>query len=607
MWSVCLSTGQGKAAVQSRGGIIQATQVLSCFAHPGRGKLQELCNGMAHAAFMRVPSAGHRDREIYSSLMGFLQFNGVRYTVDDGRTLFRDVSFSLSSGEVAALIGHNGAGKSTLVNIASGALTPQDGSVTVQGGLAVMPQFIGSLRDSSTVRDLLLATAPSRLARIAAALDTAELKMMEQDDEATQMQYAEALTEWGEAGGYDMEVLWDVVTIAALGIPYERARFREVNTLSGGEQKRLALEALLRGREQVLVLDEPDNYLDVAGKQWLEQRLQETDKAVLLVSHDREFLGNVATKVVTLEGRGCWVHGGSFASWKEARTARRERLEELHRRWDEEHDRLKELVHTLGEQAKVSPAMAARYRAAQTRLRKYEEAGRPPELPRKQRVVPRLAGGRTGTRVVTCNRLELTGLMRPFDLDVFLGDRVAVLGSNGSGKSHLLRLLAGESLDHTGESRLGARVVPGHFAQTHQHADWEGRTLAEILGRGHGTREGIDRATAARALSRYELADAADRRFEALSGGQQARFQILLLELGGATLLLLDEPTDNLDLVSAEALQQAISEFDGTVIAVTHDRWLARSFNRFLLFRADGEVVETAEPVWDGARVKRAR
>ncbi|MGC4804662.1 ABC-F family ATP-binding cassette domain-containing protein [Micromonospora sp. DT233] len=537
--------------------------------------------------------------------MGFLQFNSVGWELPDGRTLLTDVSFSVSSGEVAALVGQNGAGKSTLVNIACNRVPSQQGNVHVQGGLAMMPQFIGSIRDGMQVRELLLAAAPPRLAEAAAELDAAERELTGSDDVATHMRYAEALTNWGEAGGYELEVLWDVVTVAALGLPYDKARSRSINTLSGGEQKRLVLEVLLRGREQVLVLDEPDNYLDVPGKRWLEDQLRNTDKAVLLISHDRELLSTAATKIVTLEGRTVWVHGGSFSGWKEARQARRDRLAELHRRWDEEHERLKELVRILGEQAKISAAMASRYRAAKTRLAKYEQAGGPPELPREQRVVPRLTGGRTGSRVITCERLELTGLMQPFDTEIYFGDRVAVLGSNGSGKSHLLRLLAGDEVRHSGSWKLGARVVPGFFAQTHQHPEWVGRTLVEIMGRGEGTRDGLDRGNAVGALSRYELASAADQRFETLSGGQQARFQVLLLELGGATLLLLDEPTDNLDLVSAEALQQALEEFEGTVMAVTHDRWFAESFDRFLLFRSDGTVVETTEAVWDEHRVHR--
>ncbi|WP_408005333.1 ATP-binding cassette domain-containing protein [Saccharothrix espanaensis] len=197
--------------------------------------------------------------------------------------------------------------------------------------------------------------------------------------------------------------------------------------------------------------------------------------------------------------------------------------------------------------------------------------------------------------------------MKPFDVEVFFGDRVAVLGSNGSGKSHFLRLLGGGEVAHTGAWRLGARVVPGLFAQTHQHPEWIGRTLVDILWHGDDGRSGKDRGAAMATLDRYGLAKSGDQRFETLSGGQQARFQVLLLELSGATLLLLDEPTDNLDLNSAEALQSALDEFTGTVVAVTHDRWFARTFDRFLLFRSDGEVVEVDEPVWDEQRVRRAR
>jgi ATPase subunit of ABC transporter with duplicated ATPase domains len=219
----------------------------------------------------------------------------------------------------------------------------------------------------------------------------------------------------------------------------------------------------------------------------------------------------------------------------------------------------------------------------------------------------RLRGGRTGVRAVTCEQLELTGLMKPFDLEVFYGERVGVLGSNGSGKSHFLRLLAGEPVRHTGQVRLGARVVAGWFAQTHDQPTLHGKTLVEVLHRGEDGRRGLDRGGAIGALRRYELSEQADQRFEQLSGGQQARFQVLLLELGGATLLLLDEPTDNLDLASAEALEEGLEAFDGTVLAVTHDRWFARGFDRFVVFGADGAVYEADEPVWDEGRVSRAR
>jgi ATPase subunit of ABC transporter with duplicated ATPase domains len=272
--------------------------------------------------------------------------------------------------------------------------------------------------------------------------------------------------------------------------------------------------------------------------------------------------------------------------------------------------------------AAYNDAMASRYQAAKTRLAKFEDAGPPQATPREQAVSMRLRGGRTGKRAVVCERLGLTGLMEPFDLEVWYGERVAVLGSNGSGKSHFLRLLAAGGTDpegehrpvddtlvepvrHSGQARLGARVRPGWFAQTHVHPELLGRTLLDVLWRGDRHRAGLPREQASRVLDRYELAHAAEQQFESLSGGQQARFQILLLELAGATLLLLDEPTDNLDLVSAEALEDGLRGFSGTVLAVTHDRWFARSFDRYLVFGADGTVYESPEPVWDEGRVGR--
>ncbi len=545
--------------------------------------------------------------------MGHVDVNGVSYVLPDGRTLFGNVSFRVGDGAVVALVGANGAGKTTLMRIIAGDIEPLEGSVSHSGGLGVMRQFIGSVRDDSTVRDLLVSVAPPRIRDAALEMDAAELQMMERDDEKTQMRYAQAIADWGDAHGYGAEVVWDACTVSALGVPYDRAQYRGVSTLSGGEQKRLALEALLRGPDEVLLLDEPDNYLDVPGKQWLEERLAATRKTVLLISHDRELLAQVANRIVTVEGGTAWVHGGGFASYHEARGNRHERLAELCRRWEEEHQRLKDLVRTLQQQAAISPDMASRYKAMQTRLRKFEEAGEPEAPPPEQSVTMRLKGGRTGVRAVTCQQLELTGLMHPFDLEVFYGERVAVLGSNGSGKSHFLRLLAAwdaqqgmvrdAKVAYSGSWKLGARVVPGHFAQTHDHAEFTGRTPIEILWHQHSLQLGPAKAV----LRRYELNQQAEQRFETLSGGQQARFQILLLELSGVTLLLLDEPTDNLDLASAEALEEGLEAFDGTVMAVTHDRWFARSFDRYLVFGSDGVVYETAEPVWDEARVERAR
>ncbi len=556
----------------------------------------------------------------------------MHFELPDGRVLLDDVSFRVGDGAKVALVGANGAGKTTLLRIITGEVLPQTGVITRTGGLGVMRQMVGlGLGDDPTVADLLLSVSPPRVREATAEVEQCELALMQTDDEKNQMRYAEALAEYADAGGYDLEVIWDVCTVRGLGVPYDRAKYRALRTLSGGEQKRLVLEYLLAGPDEVLLLDEPDNFLDVPGKVWLEQRISESDKTILFISHDRELLNNTATRIVTVElgaaGNLVWTHPGGFASYHEARRDRFARLEEMRRRWDEEHAKIKALVLRLKIKAEYNDGMASQYKAAQTRLRKFEEAGPPIEQPREQQVSMRLKGGRTGKRAVVCESLELTGLMHPFDLEVWYGERVAVLGSNGSGKSHFLRLLAAggsdpdvehrpvddtpiEPVRHSGKAKLGARVRPGWFVQTHEHPELAGRTLLEILHRGDGRpdgRVGMGREAAARVLDRYELAHASEQRFESLSGGQQARFQILLLELSGATLLVLDEPTDNLDVQSAEALEDGLEAFEGTVIAVTHDRWFARGFDRFLVYGADGDVYESDGPVWDETRVRRAR
>lgn len=562
--------------------------------------------------------------------MGYIDIAGISLTLPDGRPLLDEVTFRVGSGSTSALIGPNGAGKTTLLRIIRGDQAADAGVVTIDGGLGVMDQFVGHGEAGETVHDLLVRVAPARIRHAAQSLEAAENALIERDEHDTQMAYAAAIAEYADAGGYEHETVWDQCTVAALGVPYDRARYRELTTLSGGEQKRLALEALLRGPDEVLLLDEPDNYLDVPTKRWLEEQLRQTPKTVLLVSHDRELLARAVDRLVTLEpggaGATAWVHGGGFATYHQARTDRMDRLDELRRRWDEQHEKLLVLVATLKVKASANDGFASRYQAAQTRLRRFEDAGPPQERPPAQDFDMRLRGSRTGKRAVVADRLELTGLMQPFDVEVWYGDRVAVLGSNGSGKSHFLRLLARGGSDpdpslghvtstaeqlsevaHTGAAVLGARVVPGLFAQTHAHPEFVGRTLLEILHRGDERRAGMPRDAASSALDRYGLVRQAQQTFESLSGGQQARFQVLLLELSGATLLLLDEPTDNLDLESAEALEDALTRFEGTVLAVTHDRWFARSFDRFLVFGSDGRVYEADEPVWDERRVVRAR
>ena len=537
--------------------------------------------------------------------MGHIDVSAVEYSLSDGRVLLNDVSFRVGDGAKVALIGPNGSGKTTLIRMICGDISPDEGSVAITGGLGVMRQFIGSVRDETTVRELLVSVAPPRIREGAAKVIATETAMNENSTEKNQMAYAQAIIDWGDCGGYDFEVIWDKCCTEMLGKSFDAVADRKVNTLSGGEQKKLVLRALLEGPEEVLLLDEPDNYLDVPSKRWLEKVVSETKKTVLFVSHDRELLENTATRIVTLEqgvnGNTAWVHGGKFSTWHEARKARNERFAEMLLRWEQEHQRLIDLVKTLQVQAASSPDMANKYHAMQTRLRKFEEAGAPEAPPIEQDVKVGLRGGRTGLRALTFEQLSIKNLSgevltEPFDFEVFFGDRIAVLGKNGTGKSHFLRMIAGdEDVKYTGNFKIGARVEIGYFAQTHAHPEFENKTLLEILWETHSLQLGPAKSV----LRRYEIDQQAAQKFTSLSGGQQARFQVLLLELAGDTLLLLDEPTDNLDLASAESLEKALDQYEGTVMSVTHDRWFSRGFTRFLVFGANGQVYESPEAVFD--------
>ncbi len=531
--------------------------------------------------------------------MGAIAVSRLGWRLPSGQELFRDVAFSVGNTERAALVGANGVGKTTLLRMITGELRPAEGTISVDGQVGVMHQFVGSANHPArTVRELLLSLAAPRLRDAADRLATAEAEL-----DSDPMGYADALAAWGDAGGYDLEVLWDECAMRAVGEPFAAVRERPLRTLSGGEQKRLALEMLLRSEFDVLVLDEPDNFLDVPAKRWLEGRLAESRKTIVFVSHDRELLAAAATKIVTVEAAGAWTYGGSFAGYADAKADHDARREQDRQWFDEEKKRLEAIVVEMRRRASFSEKFAPRLKAAETRLRHFVEKNeRPPDV-REQMIDVRLRGARTGKRAVICEELAIDGLTDPFDLELWYGERVAVLGANGVGKSHFLRLLAqsfdarsrrvrdgdeaDEPVGHEGVCRLGAGVAPGLFHQTHEHPEWIGRTLVEIL---HD--HDVVLGPAMGMLRRYELQGCAEQPFDTLSGGQQARFQILLLELSGATLLLLDEPTDNLDLVSAEALEAGLAEFAGTVVSVTHDRWFLKGFDRFVVFGDDAKVTD---------------
>jgi ATPase subunit of ABC transporter with duplicated ATPase domains len=349
----------------------------------------------------------------------------------------------------------------------------------------------------------------------------------------------------------------------------------------------LAIEYLLRSDTQVLLLDEPDNFLDIPAKTWLEQALNACRKTILFVSHDRALLAACATRVVTLEGTGAWTHPGSYSTYHLARDERLERIDEEQRRYDEEHKRLTAVIKEFKRRAIQNDKFATKASSVEKRLERFERTMAPPERPRDQNVRMSLRGGRTGKIALRTKQLGFPGVVSPFDCELLFGERIGVVGPNGSGKSHFLKLLAGQDIEHHGEWTLGARVTASLFSQTHDRPELSDVELVDVM-----AGNGLQLGEAMAGLKRYGLQEVARHPFSLLSGGQQARFQILLLELAGPTMLLLDEPTDNLDVDSAEALERGLNGYEGTVVAVTHDRWFMQLMDRFLVFDSDGTVEE---------------
>jgi ATPase subunit of ABC transporter with duplicated ATPase domains len=367
-------------------------------------------------------------------------------------------------------------------------------------------------------------------------------------------------------------------------------------TLSGGERKRLVLDVLFASDADVLLLDEPDNFLDVSAKLALERQIRESRKTVLMISHDREVLSGAVRSILTLEGNGAWLHGGPYASYPQAREDRQRRLGDAVKRWRDEERRLFALMKTFKQRARYSSDWAKKADAAETRWRRFSEGGPPPAPVAEAPIVMRIRGGDSARRVLDLRSLGIDGLVTPFSEEIHFGERVGVLGPNGSGKSQLMRVLAGERQPDDGELVVGPRVSAGFFTQMQSRGDLARRVVLDVvLDRVGGG--GVQAAMGA--LARYGLADGAQRSYDVLSGGQKARLEVLVLELEGHNLLLLDEPTDNLDIESSEALERALASFQGTVVAVSHDRAFLRTMDRFLMVLHDGTVLSL--PSYDAA------
>ena len=427
--------------------------------------------------------------------MGHVDVAGVRYELPDGRVLLDDVSFRVGEGAKVALVGANGAGKTTLLRIVTGDLVPHAGAVTRSGGLGVMRQIVAhGARREPTVADLLLSVAPPRVRAAATPRSTGS--------SSRSWSTTTRRRSCGTPRRSPSTPTPAATTSRSRGTSARSAglgralRPREVprtaHPLAAASRSGSCSSTCSAVPTRCCCSTSPtttSTYPARSGSRSgsASRPRRSSSSATTASCSTTPPPGSSPSSSAT---RATWCGPTRAASRATTRRAQDRflRFEELRRRWDEEHAKLKALVLMYKQKAAYNDGMASRYQAAQTRLRKFEEAGPPTEQPREQQVKMRLKGGRTGKRAVVCDGLELTGLMQPFDLEVWYGERVAVLGSNGSGKSHFLRLLAAggsdpdiehqpvgevpiKPVDHTGRAKLGARVRPGWFVQTHEHPE----------------------------------------------------------------------------------------------------------------------------------------
>src|SRR5215207_2788800 len=295
---------------------------------------------MSHELMVRCGTARHPTHAKLCAAVSHVVVSNLAYAHPGGDVLFSDVSFKVGSGEHVGFVGANGVGKSTLLKILAGRLEAIEGDADI-GPFAYMPQDVGVGGDERTVREMLLELAPARLRDAGTKLLAAERDLDAGGDDADAgMRLGESIADWSEYGGYELEGQWDAACRRIVRSGLDDVGARPTTALSGGERKRLVLEVLFSGDAQVLLLDEPDNFLDVPAKLELEARIAASKETVVLVAHGRDLLASAATGILTLEGNGCWMHGGSYRSYPEARAHRQQRLGDRVEQWKREERRL---------------------------------------------------------------------------------------------------------------------------------------------------------------------------------------------------------------------------------------------------------------------------
>lgn len=496
------------------------------------------------------------------------------------QVLFRDASFQILPGSRTGLVGPNGAGKTTIFRIITGEEEPDSGDMTCakRTTIGYFSQDVGDMSGRSALEEVMAGSAETM--RLAGELKEMEAAMCEpqSDDEMAALleRYGVAQEEFEHRGGYDLDTRAQTV-LTGLGIGPDRFN-HPVEAFSGGWKMRIALAKILTLKPDVLLLDEPTNHLDVESIVWLEEWLADTfDGALLMTSHDRDFMNRIVTRIVEVANKTVTTYGGNYDFYEKEREIRHEQLLASHKRQQDMLAKEEEFIARFA-------ARASHAAQVQSRVKKIDKIERI-EIPAEERTVrfEFSEPPRSGDDVVV-----MDGLAKEWPLPdggvqpVFSGvsgivkrqSKIAVVGVNGAGKSTFLKVLAGQTEPTSGTVVLGANVELGYFSQHAMEVLDPKKTVFDTV------QDAIplaNRGVIMNLLGAFLFqGDAVDKRIENLSGGEKSRVVLATLLARPVNFLVLDEPTNHLDIRSREMLLNALQNFTGTVMLVSHDRHFLR-------------------------------
>lgn len=523
-----------------------------------------------------------------------VQASGLIYA-HGGNEVFDNVDFEIGPGERIALVGENGAGKSTLFRLLAREITPNAGDIvfrrnTIVGMLEQEPSFPDGVTILDAVREA--STAVSDLETRMRELEASMQRTEGDAFDAVLEEYARCQEQFDALGGYATENRAEEV-LTGLGFGSERWD-QTVSSLSGGEKKLVGLAKLLLKDVDILLLDEPDNHLDFAAKDWLQEYIKNHRGAVAIISHDRYFLDQAVNRLFELEDGSIFAYPTAYSGFLEAKQERLEREAALRELREREYKQLKRSAERLTEWARMNPKFAKRAGNKRRLLDKEREEldNKPRPILERKRIDVDFQTSRGGRIVLdlqgVSKSFDTRDLLLPFDLMIEHGECVGIVGENGSGKTTLFRMIAGMAEPTSGLIRMGPSIRMGYYSQEQETLDPD-KTPLEIVRSLKAFSE-----PAALGFLNTLLFDRNDstNTVKNLSGGERSRLQIAILMLQEANFLLLDEPTNNLDIPSCEELEDALLDFDGTILTISHDRYFLDKLATRIVELDDGIVRE---------------